>query len=130
MATSPKSSGPGKSAEPLRYAHPFFSAGKDPAKRAPQGKFGQRMLDHIAKNLDPIPKVKSTGPMSLAAIIGATAAAEIDKAGKISFHVGGDSGVPDVLDRETRQVMVADAMSGDFRSSHSTAIATAKPSAT
>ena len=103
----------------MRFAHPFVSASNDPAKRVSQGKFGKRLLDHIAKNLAEIPKVKSTNPMSLASIIGGTAASEIEKAGKISFHVGGDSGVPDVLDRETRQGMVADAMSGDFNPSDS-----------
>jgi hypothetical protein len=121
MAQTSKASDRKKSAtsEPLRFAHPFYASNTAPAKRPPQAGYGQRMLDHIAKNLAKIPKVKSTGPMTLAAIIGDTAASEIQKAGKISFHVGGDSGVPDVLDRETRQVMVSDAMTSDFNTTDS-----------
>jgi hypothetical protein len=103
-----------KKAEPLRFAHPFYSSEAAPERRAPQAGYGQRMMDHIAKSLAKVPKAKSTNPMTLATIIGNEAAREIEKARKISFHVGGDSGVPDVLDRETRQVMVADAMAGDY----------------
>jgi len=114
MAQIKKPTGAAKSKTPgpiLRFAHPFFTPS---AKRAAQPAAGNRMLDHIVKGLTPIPKAKSDAPMPLSAIIGQQSADEIQQSGRIMFHVGGDSGVPDTLDRETRQTMVAEAMATDY----------------
>lgn len=78
------------------------------------------MLSHIVKGLGPVPKPRSDEPLSLDQIIGRDSAAEIEQSGKIIFQVGGDSGVPDILDRETRQTMVAEAMAKDFNFSKHT----------
>jgi|GEM_PF-397453 len=106
----------GVKAQPLRFAHPYYTADTTvpPATRTPHPLYGRRMLDHVVQKLAPIPKAKNDRPLSLQDIIGAEAAAEIQKSGKICFHIGGDSGIPDLLDRETRQSMVAAAMTGDY----------------
>jgi len=51
--------------------------------------------------------------MSLADIIGQEGMDAIQKAGQILIHIVGDTGVPET-DHETRQVMVAEAMTKDF----------------
>lgn len=51
--------------------------------------------------------------MSLADIIGQDGTDVIQKAGQILIHIAGDTGVPET-DHETRQVMVAEAMTKDF----------------
>jgi hypothetical protein len=71
------------------------------------------MLDHIKGTLGPIPPVKGNGMMSLSDIIGQAGTDAIVAAKRISIHVAGDTGVPEI-DRETRQVMVAEAMAKDY----------------
>src|SRR5262249_49645200 len=78
---------------------------------------GQRMLDYIQGTLHPIPPVKGSGTMSLADVIGQDGSDKIAKSQQITFHVAGDTGVPET-DHETKQVMVADAMSRDYDAEH------------
>jgi hypothetical protein len=96
----------------LRFAHPYFTT-KAPGERAKTPGHGQQMLDHIKGTLGPIPPVKGDGMMSLSDIIGQAGTDAIAAANRITFHVAGDTGVPET-DRETRQVMVADAMAKDY----------------
>jgi Icc-related predicted phosphoesterase len=63
--------------------------------------------------LEPIPPARSTTPMDLAAVIGATAAQQIQTAGKIVFHTVGDTGG---IHSPQFQFAVADAMAGDLGS--------------
>jgi hypothetical protein len=97
----------------LRYAHPFFTP--TPVNiRAVQPKVGQRMLDYIQGSLHQIPPLKrNNGQWSLEEIIGKDGASAIEDAGQITIHIAGDTGVPEI-DRETRQVMVAEAMARDY----------------
>jgi len=101
------------SGQPLRFAHPFFTP-TPPAARAAVPTHGTRMLDHIEATLHPIPPLKrNNGQWSLDEIVGKDGAAAIEKTGKITIHLGGDTGVSET-DHETRQVMVADAMAKDY----------------
>lgn len=96
----------------LRYAHPYFTPVH--LARRPKTEFGKRMLDHVQGSLHQIPDLKrNNGLWSLEEIVGGDGAAGIEKSGKITIHVTGDTGVPE-LDRETREVMVADAMAQDY----------------
>jgi Calcineurin-like phosphoesterase len=61
--------------------------------------------------LEPIPPVRSTTPMDLAAVIGARAAQTIQDAGKIVFHTAGDTGG---IHSPQFQFAVADAMADDL----------------
>jgi hypothetical protein len=99
-------------AKTLRFAHPYFTT-KAPGERVKTPGRGQRMLDHIKGTLGPIPPVKGNSMMSLSDIIGQTGTDAIVAAKRISIHVAGDTGVPET-DRETRQVMVAEAMAKDY----------------
>jgi Calcineurin-like phosphoesterase len=89
-----------------RFAHPFFT-------KVPAAQRG-RMLDHIKGTLHPIPDRDRDAPLNLAEIIGANSVQEIQNAGKIIIHVAGDTGLPE-NEHETRQVMVADAMTKDYK---------------
>ena len=60
--------------------------------------------------LEPIPTPRSTTPMDLSSVIGATATQRIQNSGKIVFHAAGDTG--GVLHPEF-QFAVADAMADD-----------------
>ncbi|HLW76361.1 MAG TPA: metallophosphoesterase, partial [Bryobacteraceae bacterium] len=60
--------------------------------------------------LEPFPKARSTTPMDLANVIGAGAAAQIEKAGEIVFHALGDTGG---IHSPQCQFAVADAMAAD-----------------
>jgi hypothetical protein len=96
----------------LRFAHPYFTP-KAPGERAEIPGHGQRMLDHIKGTLQPIPTVGGNGMMSLSNLIGQAGSDAIAAAKQITIHIAGDTGVPET-DRETRQVMVADAMAKDY----------------
>jgi Icc-related predicted phosphoesterase len=63
--------------------------------------------------LEPIPAPRSTAPVDLATVIGATAAARIQAAGKIVFHTVGDTGG---VHSPKFQFAVADAMTNDLTS--------------
>jgi hypothetical protein len=81
-------------------------------------KFSKREIDadtaaKAIEQLEPIPPVRSTGPMDLANVIGTSATNEIQKAGKITFHAVGDSGG---IHNPQFQFAVADAMAGDLKS--------------
>jgi hypothetical protein len=65
------------------------------------------------EQLEPIPPVRRTTPMDLAAVIGADAAQAIQNAGKIVFHTVGDTGG---IHNPQFQFAVADAMAGDVAS--------------
>ncbi|MGA9118383.1 MAG: metallophosphoesterase [Bacteroidota bacterium] len=71
------------------------------------------MLDFIQGTLHPIPPVKRNGLFSLDEVIGADGVHAIEGAGRITIQIAGDTGVPET-DRETHQVMVADAMTKDY----------------
>jgi hypothetical protein len=71
------------------------------------------MLDHITSTLGPVPPGRGDGTWALADIIGAQSVADIAATGKITFHVAGDTGVPEG-DHETQQVIVAEAMTKDY----------------
>jgi hypothetical protein len=62
------------------------------------------------EQLEPIPTVRSTTAMDLAAVIGATATDRIQKAGQIVFHTVGDTGG---IHNPEFQFAVADAMADD-----------------
>ncbi|HEX8817027.1 MAG TPA: metallophosphoesterase [Terriglobales bacterium] len=65
------------------------------------------------EKLEPIPPVRSTQPVDLATIIGATVADKIQKSGKIVFHTVGDTGG---VHSPQFQFAVADAMANDSSS--------------
>ena len=72
--------------------------------------------DSAAKGLmqlEPIPPVRSTTPMDLAAVVGAAAAQQIQNSGKIVFHAVGDTGG---IHSPQFQFAVADAMAKDTAS--------------
>jgi calcineurin-like phosphoesterase family protein len=62
------------------------------------------------EQLEPIPPVRSTTPMDLAAVIGAQATQAIQASGKITFHTVGDTGG---IHSPNFQFAVADAMADD-----------------
>ena len=100
----------------LRFAHPYFAA-VPPDQMAQAPAHQPDMLAHIQGTLHPIPFVKRGGRMTLADVIGQDAAERIANAHQITFHVAGDTGVPE-LDRETEQVFVADAMAKEYDLAH------------
>jgi len=105
-----------RSAPPLRFAHPFYDT-VAPEQRGKIGTFGHRMLEHIQGTLNPIPPVRGSSMMALADVIGQSGSDAIAATGQIIIHVAGDTGVPET-DHETKQVIVADAMSKDFAPAH------------
>lgn len=102
--------------QPLRFAHPFFTT-TPPAKRTVSTLHGQRMTDHIQGTLNPIPSVKGDSLFTLADVIGQEGSDGIAAAGQITIHVAGDTGVPEG-DHETKQVLVANAMTRDYDAAH------------
>jgi Calcineurin-like phosphoesterase len=108
---------PKKSKAPaLRFAHPYFTP-EATGERPKIPGHGQRMLDHIKGTLQPIPTVTGNGMMSLSDVIGQAGADAIAAAKQITIHIAGDTGVPET-DRETRQVMVAEAMAKDYNAAN------------
>jgi calcineurin-like phosphoesterase family protein len=103
----------GAADEPLRYAHPFFTA-IPPAERAPDfSAFGQRMADWSATKLGPIPAPRTkTSVLELSDVVGAAAVAEITAVGAIRFHVVGDTGRNNA---HGAPEAVSAAMSGDYK---------------
>jgi len=82
-----------------RFAHPFFVS-DPPAARAPQNGH-KRMLDFNRANLGRVPPpARNQGKLSLADVIGATGATEIQTAGELRFHALGDSGVNHATEAE------------------------------
>src|SRR5579863_7463372 len=65
------------------------------------------------EQLEPIPPVRSTTPMDLATVLGASAAQAIRNSGKIVFHTVGDTGG---IHNPEFQFAVGDAMAGDLGS--------------
>src|SRR5271165_5694799 len=113
MAKATKTSTSNKTKpQPLRFAHPFYT-NVPPAQRPVQKAFGQRMTDHIQGTLNSIPPVKGDSLFTLADVIGQAGSDGIAAAGQIIIHVAGDTGVPEG-NTETKQVMVANAMSRDY----------------
>jgi hypothetical protein len=94
--------------EPLRFAHPFFTS-IPPNRRVPT-RAGIRMVSHIQQRLQPVPKPRSTPVMTLADIVGAQGAQEIEQSGTIRFHAVGDTG----KGTNSPQGDVAEAMAKDF----------------
>lgn len=72
-----------------RYAHPFYSD-TPPAQRQPVNGM-TRMTDWSKQQLGPVPPTVRGGMMSLADIIGASGAAEVQSSGEIRFHALGDA---------------------------------------
>ncbi len=101
-----------KAEQTLRFAHPYFSP-LPPDQRPKDAVHGQQMLDYIQGTLHTIPPVKGAAAMTLADVIGKDATTRIAAAKQITFHVAGDTGVPET-DHETKQVLVADAMAKDY----------------
>lgn len=97
-----------KRKEPLRFAHPFFT-NTPPATRTPTP-HGTRMVDHIKGTLNKIPAVKGKSVMTLADIIGAKSASDIEQRGRLLFHSTGDTG----KGADSPQGDVAAAMTTDF----------------
>jgi len=111
--TNVKTTAPGKPGpQPLRFAHPYFT-NVPPAKRVLGKGQGQQMTDHIQGKLSPIPAVKGNSAFTLADVIGQAGSDGIAKSGSITIHIAGDTGVPEG-EAETKQVMVANAMSRDY----------------
>jgi hypothetical protein len=102
--------------QPLRFAHPYFSP-LPPEQRPKDAVYGRQMLDHIKVKLHKIPPLKRATPMTLADVIGQEASDHIAAAKQITFHVAGDTGVPET-DHETNQVLVAEAMAKDYDPTH------------
>lgn len=96
----------------MRFAHPYYT-NVPPEKRPVHSVYGQRMTDYIQGKLNPIPPVKGDSMFTLADVIGQEGSDGIAAAGQITIHVAGDTGVPEG-NTETKQVMVADAMSKDY----------------
>ena len=107
--TKPKPKKKANPQQPLRFAHPYFSP-KPPTQRP-------RMLDHIEGTLSPIPAVTGNSTFTLADVIGQQGSDEIANAGEIIIHIAGDTGLP-AGEHETKQVMVADAMTRDYDASN------------
>src|ERR1700751_5722581 len=77
-----------------RFAHPFFTP-TPPDKRMLSVDGATRMLEYIAKKLQPLPQYKNAKLiMTLKDIVGTQSANEITAAGVMSFHLGGDTGAP------------------------------------
>lgn len=96
-----------------RFAHPFFTTVPAQARAAVPG-VGKRMTDYIAGTLQRIPDPIRTPPtMTLDDIVGADAAAEIQRLGSMSFHAVGDTGHSGGS-TEDMQEFVAGAMTADF----------------
>jgi len=106
--------------EPLRFAHPFFTAAP-PLRRAMRGVPGapraSRMLDFIHARMGAIPPAKGQLVMTLADIIGAKGSTEIENSGAIRFHATGDTGR--VQGASDAQEEVANAMTSDYHAEDS-----------
>lgn len=102
-----------KSAQPLRFAHPFFTT-TPKARRAPVPGIGTTLLDHIKGNLEPIPQPDRNPLFTLPEIIGQPGTDEIQAAGSLLFHTAGDTG----RGMDTPQGVVAQAMQADFDIAH------------
>jgi hypothetical protein len=98
-----------KSPSAGRYAHPFYTS-TPPAQRQPVNGM-TRMTDWSKQQLGPVPPTAHGGTMTLADVIGAAGAAEIQAAGEIRFHVLGDSGQGNA--QEAEQISVE--MAGDYK---------------
>jgi Calcineurin-like phosphoesterase len=98
--------------EPLRYAHPFFTA--TPVSQRPVSpRTGTRSMAHFAsQKLGPIPPPTRDPTMDLKDIIGGTGVSDIEHAGNIKFHVIGDTGRPG--GDSTPQEQVVEAMAVDY----------------
>jgi hypothetical protein len=101
------------SAEPLRYAQPFFST-TPPDQRAVAPATGtQRMREFATQHLGPIPPPRGTPTMDLAAVIGQKGVDAIQASGSIRFHATGDTGR--ASGDSTDQDDVAEAMTSDYQ---------------
>jgi hypothetical protein len=103
----------GEAAQPLRFAHPFFTTTPKDSRAAVAG-VGSSLTDHIKANLGPIPAPSRTTPFALAEIIGKTGSDAIAASGSIRFHTAGDTG----RGADTPQGTVADCMTQDFDIAH------------
>jgi len=101
-----------KAKPPLRFAHPFFTT-TPVGKRTPVRGLTS-LTDHIQGKLEPIPAPARTPTMTLADIIGADGAQQIEASGSIRFHAVGDTG----KSADSPQGDVANAMTTDFDVSH------------
>ena len=63
--------------------------------------------------LEPVPAARSTAPMDLTSVLGASAVNAIQQSGKITFHTVGDTGG---IQKPQAQFAVADAMTDDLTS--------------
>jgi len=104
-----KKSSTKQKAQPLRFAHPFFTSTPVASRTAVPG-VGTRLIDHIKGNLEPIPAPKRTPLMALADIIGAQGSQEVEASGVLRFHATGDTG----RSADSPQGDVARAMTTDF----------------
>ena len=98
---------------PQRFAHPFYTA-TPPDQRPEIPGIGKRMLDFVAAKLEKIPDPRREPTMTLADIIGAKGAAEIEHAQSITFHAVGDTG----HDGGLMQELVSEAMAADYKPAH------------
>jgi len=80
--------------QPMRYAHPFFTATPPARRSASPALRASRMSQWVSQKLGPIPKPTRTPVMDLSGIIGAQGEQDIQKAGAILFHATGDTGRP------------------------------------
>jgi len=113
MPVKAKKNSPRKIApQPIRFAHPFFTT-TPISKRTPVPGIpgaGTSLTDHVKGNLYPIPAPARTPVMTLADVIGAPGAQQIQASGSISFHAVGDTG----KSADSPQGDVANAMTSDF----------------
>jgi predicted phosphodiesterase len=110
-----KGTGKGKAnrtAQPLRFAHPFYTSTPIAARKLVPG-VGKRLLDHIEGKLEPVPVPTRVPLMTLADVIGTEGSQDIEKSGAIRFHAVGDTG----RGLDSPQGDVAQAMQTDFDAS-------------
>lgn len=95
-----------KSAEPLRFAHPFFTT-TPKFKRATIDGVGKGLAEFPSKAglLEKIPPVKRKPYMALDEIVGAADAKAISAYGSITFHAVGDTGSPDTMTEKISEAM-------------------------
>jgi hypothetical protein len=112
MARTRASSRSRGSGEPLRYAHPYFTAVPPEARPADFSVHGRRMSSWIAQKFGPIPPPSREPVLQLSDVIGPEGVSEIETEGMIRFHAVGDTGRPDV--HNANQEGVTQQMAADY----------------
>jgi len=94
-----------------RFAHPFYLPGPKTARHPFHGH--TNLTSWSKTQLGPLPPVKKNSTMTLADVIGAEGAQEIEQVAELRFHALGDSGVGQAQEAES----VSDEMATDYNPS-------------